>query len=222
MNTSPQDANRISLNFVRDLALESRVAELYDDSLPYHNFAHIHDTLAAAAEIIDRCHEERIRVDTRIVYFALLFHDAGYHKDHRLLGFESKEDYSAALAEQHLAQLDVTQKDRAKIAAAIMATHRDATFVTAEQKLVRAADLAGLSAPYATFLENSIQLWKEQQLLNGPLSWEAWRTSVNETIGFYLSQEIRLTSYYNDDAGSSTFHLAVEANLKRFCKEPPP
>ena len=222
MSTAQQDFTRVPLKNVRDMKFENRVASLYDESLPYHNFGHVQDTLTAAAQIIERCHEERIRVDTKVVYYALLFHDAGYRKDHEQLGFESKEAYSAALAEQYMTDLTLPQKDRVKVCAAIMATHRDAAFVTAEQKLVRAADLAGLSAPYATFLHNTVQLWKERCLLTGPIAWQEWRTSVRETLDFYLSQEIRLTSYYCDKKGSSTFHLAVEANLQRFCNEPPP
>ena len=222
MTTAQQDFNRVPLKNVRDLAFENRVAALYDESLPYHNFGHVQDTLTAAAQIIERCHEERIRVDTKVVYYALLFHDAGYQQDHRPLGFQSKEAYSASLAEQYMTDLVLPQKERAKVSAAIMATHRDAAFVTAEQKLVRAADLAGLSAPYETFLRNTIQLWKERCLLDGPISWQDWRTSVRETLDFYLAQEIRLTSYYCDKEGASTFHLAVEANLQRFRNEPAP
>ena len=222
MNGQISGSNRISLHQVRDLALENSVAKLYDDKLPYHNFGHVQDTLEAADKIIERCHQERIRVVTKVVYYALLFHDAGYHHDHAQLGYESKEAYSAALAEQHTCDSGLTNKERLKISAAVMATHRNGVFVSVEQKLVRAADLAGLAAPYEIFLNNTVQLWIEHQMLNGPASWRAWQKSVSETLGFYLSQQIRLTSYYCNNDGASTFHLAVESNLKRFLEEPAP
>ena len=222
MNLQHPGDNRISLHQVRNLALENRAAELYDATLPYHNFSHVQNTLDAATEIIERCHQERIRVLTKVVYYALLFHDAGYHHDHAELGYESKEAYSAALAEQHTADLDLTNQERLKISAAVMATHRDGVFISVEQKLVRAADLAGLAAPYEIFLTNTIQLWNEHEIFNGPISWRAWQDSVEETIGFYLSQQIRLTSYYCNKDGVSNFHSAVESNLQRLLKEPPP
>ncbi|MEM7469391.1 MAG: hypothetical protein AAF387_21270, partial [Pseudomonadota bacterium] len=49
---------RLRIEDVRDLAFESQVAELYEHSLPYHNFGHVQDTIRSAAEIVDRCHEE--------------------------------------------------------------------------------------------------------------------------------------------------------------------
>ena len=222
MNRENFDAHRVPLKKVRDLAFEDSVAKLYDESLPYHNFSHVQDTLAAASRILDRCHGEGIRVDTRIVYYALLFHDAGYQHDHLNLGYESKEAYSAALAAQHTAHLNFNHKDRAKLHTAIMATHRDGVFVTSEQKLVRAADLAGLSSPYPKFYRNTIDLWTEYNLLNDTISWEQWQQMVEDSIQHYLSQEIRLTSYYCNADGASSFHLATQANLQQFQQEPSP
>ena len=75
----------------RDAALEERAASLYSDTLAYHNFEHIRETLAAAEVIIERCAAENIRIDSAVVYYALLFHDAGYAEDHVALGHRSKE-----------------------------------------------------------------------------------------------------------------------------------
>ena len=199
---------------VREPDVEAAVRPLYSEALPYHNFGHVQDTVAAGTAILRRCASEGIRVDARIVYYALLFHDAGYQEDHQRLGFASKEAYSAQLAADYFTAREAGPAMVQKIIDAIMATERDARFVTAEQKAVRAADLAGLAADYATFRINTVNLWKEHALLSGTgMSWEAWVQDVGRVLKHYLAQEIRLTSYYNDDDGESAFHRAVLRNL---------
>ena len=82
---------------IRDPELERAAHTLYSDRLPYHNFGHIEGTLAAADKTTGRCQAEGIRIDLELVYFALLFNDAGYQNDHPQLGYRAKEDYAAAL-----------------------------------------------------------------------------------------------------------------------------
>lgn len=205
----------------RDAALEARVAALYDERLPYHNFEHVQETLAAAELIVARCAAENIRVDGDVVYYALLLHDAGYQEDHQALGHRSKEAYSAALAKSLLAEFGVTPARIRKTAAAILATERDAEFVTAEQKVVRAADLSGMAAEYPEFLHKSLRLKREHELLQGaPISWSEWQETSRVVLGHYLAQEIRLTSYFHNANGESAFHAAVRSNLSRLLAEP--
>ena len=206
---------------MRDPKLEQMVATLYSDTLPYHNFGHALTVTAAGEEIVRRCHQEGIRIEDDVVYYALLFHDAGYHEDHLALGYASKEAYSAQLARDMLAEFGIGPSKIAKVAAAIMSTMRDASFRTTEQKAVRAADLSGLAADYPTFLHNSRLLRREIEILTGkPLTWSAWVAQVARTMQFYLGQEIRLTSYYVNDQGESAFHRAVEKNLAQLLREP--
>ncbi|MBT8446036.1 MAG: hypothetical protein KJO38_02730, partial [Gammaproteobacteria bacterium] len=187
--------------------MEAAVRPLYSDDLPYHNFGHVQDTVSAATDIVGRCAEEGIRVDPQVVYYALLFHDAGYQEDHARLGFDNKEAYSAHLATEYFTARGASTATIQKIVDAIMATHRDARFVTAEQKAVRAADLSGLAADYEKFRTNTINLWKEHAVLTGQqLSWADWVDDVGRVLKHYLAQEIRLTSYYKDNEGESAFH----------------
>ncbi|MSR14466.1 MAG: hypothetical protein EXR86_07865 [Gammaproteobacteria bacterium] len=72
--------NESSFALILDLDLEAEAARLYSESLPYHNFRHILVTIAAADKLLARCEEEGIRVEPKVVYYALLFHDAGYHE----------------------------------------------------------------------------------------------------------------------------------------------
>jgi predicted metal-dependent HD superfamily phosphohydrolase len=205
---------------VRDFDLEEEVKKLYSPSLPYHNFQHVIDTITAAEKIIQRCNTEGIRVDGQVVYLALLFHDAAYHENHEQLGFESKERYSADLAVECLLRRGMLSKTAAKVAESILSTHRNASFITAEQKTVRAADLSGLAAEYAIFRANTEALRQERELFSGkPVSWDDWVIEAVETIRFYLSQEIRLTSYFINEHGESAFHQAVRKNLERLIDE---
>ncbi|MGR8918670.1 MAG: hypothetical protein ACU85V_03550, partial [Gammaproteobacteria bacterium] len=52
------------------------------------------------------------------------------------------------------------------------------------------------------------------------LSWPEWQENSREVLGFYLGQEIRLTSYFYNDSGESDFHTAVRRNLDRLLAEP--
>ncbi len=210
-----------SLSSLRDPALEARAAMLYSADLPYHNFEHVRETLDSAELIIRHCHSENIRIDPAVIYYALLFHDAGYHEDHWALGHRSKEAYSAALAAEVLPEFGVNAARIQKTREAILATERDARFVSADQKVVRAADLSGMAAPYDEFLVKSLNLRREFELLHGaPMSWSAWQENSREVIGFYLTQEIRLTGYFYNESGESAFHSAVRSNLERLLAEP--
>ena len=85
---------------------------------------------------------------------------------------------------------------------------------------MRAADLSGLAAEYAVFKANTWRLKEEYELLNShKLNWRHWMQRVNETVGFYLSQEIGLTSYFVNPQGESAFHAAVRSNLRRLQDE---
>ncbi len=206
---------------IRNKQLEAQARALYSDALPYHNFDHIQDTLQSAAMVVERCQEEHIRIDAEVVYFALLFHDAGYQDDHLARGFATKERYSAALAEPILRHHGVSPTQLEKTVAAILATERDALCISAEQKAVRAADLSGLAADYPRFLLSSLRLKREHELLYGrALSWADWQRTSRDVLGHYLTQEIRLTSYFHDGHGESSFHKAVRTNLNRLLAEP--
>ena len=222
MHGNSPSKNYVPLDAVRDLQFEKEVARHYDDALPYHNFDHVLDTFHAASNILQRCDEEGIRVDTKVVYYALLFHDAEYRRDHLAKGFDSKEHYAASIADGYAERLGLTRKDREKIHAAIMATHREGKFLTAEQKAVRAADLSGMGAPYPEFLKHNTKLWLEHNFLYDRISWDEWRTLAQETIRYYLQQEIRLTSYFSAEGGASAFHLAAESNLEKLMQQRQP
>ena len=206
---------------LRSEALDARAQALYSDVLPYHNFEHIEQTLSSADRIVARCLQENIRINLQVVYYALLFHDAGYHEDHRAKGHATREAYSAHLARAVLDEFDVPDRDIDKTLAAILATEKDASFVTVEQKVVRAADLSGMAGPYDQFLVKSLKLKRELEYLNNKeVTWHQWQVKSRDVLNHYMAQEIRLTSYFYNDSGESEFHAQVRENLRRLMAEP--
>ena len=205
---------------IRNAHIEQVAAELYSDQLPYHNFNHVLGTVAAGAVLVERCFKERVPINSEVVYYALLFHDAGYHESHVSKGFTSKEEYSAHLAVQCLRAEAIPEAIIKRVVAAILSTQRDAQFTSNEEKAVRAADLAGLASDYKTFRSNVEKLHQECELLTGrKVAWDEWKTSVKETISFYLSQEIRLTQPDSCVDNVALFYAQAKENLSRLLSE---
>jgi hypothetical protein len=205
---------------IRNAHLEQAAAELYSDQMPYHSFNHVLGTLAAGAVLVERCLKEGVPINGEVVYYALLFHDAGYHENHVSMGFTSKEEYSAHLAVQCLRAEAIPEDTINRVVAAILSTQRDAQFTTNEEKAVRAADLAGLASDYETFRSNVEKLHQECEMLTGRrVAWDEWKTSVKETISFYLSQEIRLTQSDASVDSAAIFHARANQNLSRLLSE---
>lgn len=192
---------------------------LYGD-IPYHNFNHASEALESGYEIVARCQASNIEVDSDVIRYSILFHDAGYHENHEEKGFENKEEYSAYLAEKSLRSIGVSEEIIGKVKSCIVSTHKDAEFNTTEEKIVRAADLVGLAGEYEYFRDNAMKLKEEAEMMSGnKISLEDWKRMVGSIIGFYLSQDIRLTECYRDEEGGSRFHKKTRSNLDRFLAE---
>lgn len=200
--------------------IEKQVAELYDSSMPYHNFAHAQSVLDESRQIIDKCKTEGIFVADDVVYYACLLHDAGYHEDEKEKGFSSKEAYSAHLAEQLLNSHSIPADTVDAVKTAIMSTHRDGVCKSNEDKVVRAADLSGLAANYEIFKNNTKKLKQEYFLLYGQnIEWQTWRQKAVDVIEQFLREDMPLTEdYYNPD-GESVFHLKARENLQRLLND---
>jgi predicted metal-dependent HD superfamily phosphohydrolase len=205
---------------IRNAHLEKVAAKLYSDEMPYHNFIHILGTLAAGEKLVDRCLAQGVPINAEVVYYALLFHDAGYHEDHISKGFTSKEEYSAHLAVQCLRAEAIPEDTIERVVAAILSTQRDAKFTSNEEKAVRAADLAGLAGDYKTFRSNAEKLRQEEETLTGcKVAWDEWKTAVKETVSFYLSQEIHFTQSGACTNHAARFYTRAKQNLSRLLSE---
>lgn len=202
---------------------KERARKYYTDKLPYHNFHHIEVVLENADEILSRCEERGIPIDSQIVRLALIFHDAGFAENEKKKGFSTKEAYSAHIAGEELREMGADKNLIKQVQEAILCTIKDADFPTNEMKAVRAADLASIAKGYDQFLENAIKLKKELEILTGkPITWSDWKRAVEENLSYYLAQEIRLTIANNVPPFRSNFHTHARANLDRFLKEDEP
>lgn len=202
--------------------LKEIAMSFYNPQFEYHNFDHALGTWEAAREIIKRCRQEGKTINEQIVYYACLFHDAGYHEDERESGFGTKEDYAAAIAKKELTKHGVVSDIIEAVNRAIKGTEQeyDISNLSIEGMIVRVADLADLAADYAIFLENNRKLKQEQErILQRPIEREIWKMKTKEIMEFYLSQKIQLTHGYADKHGESIFHKRTKENLERFLKE---
>lgn len=211
------------ITMIRDPKLEQVVAALYDPRLPYHNFSHALDVLAAGEEILARCRDERITVAAEVVYPALLLHDAGYHEDYAARGYDSREALSAGLAETELRHHQYPPRLIEAVQAAILSTRLGESCETIEARVVKAADLSGLAADYNLFLQNSMRLWREDTLLKGvEVSWQEWRAHAVDTIERLLSEDLGVSSACYADDGETWLARRGRANVARLREQPEP
>lgn len=200
--------------------IRKKARKLYSPNLPYHNFEHALHVLMIARRMVRRCKTENVPINETVVIYAALFHDAGYHIDSKSKGFNTKEEYSANLAKQALQGQNIGSLIASQVYNTILATHRDAPFLTNEEKLLRAADLSGLAGKYKDFIANTKKLKEEFEIIhNKKISWAEWKKSTAKLINFYLRQDIRLTLHYQTQNGGSHFHSQARANLRRFLEE---
>lgn len=71
-------------------------ADNLGDEYPYHNAEHSRENLWVAMEWVDFFETVGLNCNRKVVIGAVMYHDDGYHVDHSDLGYETKEDYSAA------------------------------------------------------------------------------------------------------------------------------
>ena len=205
---------------MHDKVIEQKASTVYKSKLPYHNFGHAITVMRYAEGLVEKCKREGVPLDEKVVYYALLFHDAGYHEDHLTLNFETKEAYSAHLCEHALREHGVDEGIITRVKAAILATHVDAQCDSNEDKAVRAADLSGLAAGYDVFKLNAVRLMDEHKLMTGEtVSWEDWKQGVKENLELFLREELKLTSDYYDEDGNSIFHVKTRENILKLLSD---
>ena len=208
---------------MHDKQLEKIASAMYEPKMPYHNFGHAITVTRFSEGIIEKCRGEGIPIDESVVYYALLFHDAGYHEDHLALGFETKEAYSADLSEKALRDHGVDDETIEKVKAAILSTHIDAKCFSNEDKVVRMSDISNLGSDYKEFKLNTVRLMEEHQLMkNVTVEWEAWKNSAKKTLELVLRESMDVTSDYYDEDGNSVFHATAMENLAKLLDDDSP
>lgn len=206
-------------------AAEARAERYYTD-LPYHNFEHAKGVAERASVLADRALDEGVLVNKDVVYYAALFHDAGYHEDHKALGFETKEDYSIDIAQRELSDLSIDPQIIEEVVACIEATKKDSSAETDEAKLVRLADIYNIGenddeAGYEVFLANSVKLRAEAEQMSGvTMTWDEFKEKQIPIIEAYLAQDLSVTNADRDENGVWIFGKKGRNNIERYRQEP--
>lgn len=201
----------------QEKVIKQAAETFYDKRLPYHNFGHIHYVLSSAEKLLARCEKEQVIVNEEVVYYALLFHDAGYQEDHNSKGFDTKEAYSADIAGRVLQEYDVEDNIINKAKQSILCTHFSVHCTSNEDKAVKASDLSGLAGDYDFFKGNAVNLMHEQKVLSGKeVVWDRWKVTAAEKLELYLEEDFSLTS---DNTGNRVFLDSARANIQRMLQD---
>jgi len=129
-----------------------------------HNFDHAKETLWAVMELADYCEENGVGVDRVALVLAALTHDNGVDEDHKTLGFDSEEEYAAALCDKVARSLDpkLPESTIAVAKQVVLDTAIDAELSIIESKIMVNGDLQNVGEDYETsFLPVTKQLWEE-------------------------------------------------------------
>ncbi len=193
----------------------------YIPKLPYHSFPHAVNVHRETLPILEHCKEEGVPVHELVMYFASLGHDLGYGLNHRVLGYPTKEALAADWTGRIMFYLGIDTEIILLTKGAIQGTEKNASILTNEAKVLRAADLAELAKDLPTFVRNNRLLKEEAELLSGKIiSWSDWKEQTKKIVEFFLSQDIRLTSYHDDEKGNSRFHVAAQKILDEYMALP--
>lgn len=189
-------------------------------NIPFHNFNHALKKTRDAIKLIKRCNKYNIPVNTKIVLYAMLWHDAGYHTDAKSKWYATKEQYSAFIIDKILNKYKEESYIVKRVVNAILATQGDMAPRNTEEKIVRAADLMDMAWPYEGFVRDNRLLFQEYQLLVDPNCTRSQRKEKTQhIIEFYLAQDIYLTPEHDDEQGDSIFHTRARNNLEKFLHE---
>jgi len=208
---------------IRDNEVERAARSLYSEKLAFHNFTHVIHTLKFAGEIVRSLTTQLSSINLKTIYYALLFHDAGYIEDENSTGFAQKEYYAASLAEKHLTKRGLAPDEIVKITQAIKATHPDAECANLEEEIVRGADISGMAAPYEDFLNMSKAIKAEQEYFIGvKISWYDWVQGTDAHLSTYLNEKISCGELFADTSTPSLFARRLAANISRLKHEVAP
>lgn len=193
----------------------------YDPALAYHHFGHALTAAQHGARLSELYLHAGVPVDTEVVQAALLYHDAGYSRQPLAHVAGCREQVAAQLADADLRRLHWSPQQRAHVTAAILATQhhtRGHTLRSAEERIVRAADIAGLAGPYEGFARDNRNVRAEAFALDGQAATDAdWATRTLSVIGSYLAERLHpagLSVALDEEA--RRFQRVGQANLDRY------
>lgn len=204
----------------KEPSLEEAASKYYAE-IPFHNFDHIKDVLEYAEGAMEEYEKEGIAIDKEAVKKALLFHDAGYHENHKDKGFDTKEEYSAAIAENELKKAGYSLEFIDVVKASILATMKNGQFFTKEHKMARIADISNMAGEYEKFLDCNLRLKNEIKYMNNKnFSWDEWKKMTKNIMEFYMGQDESMAITDKRDGKRKTyFYNGIKQNLEKFLSE---
>jgi hypothetical protein len=198
-------------------------AEAWYSDLPYHNFQHARETLWEAMRLVDLCETHGLQVNRKALVAAALFHDAGYHLDEREYGFNTKEEFSAAILGMHGEKYGFSVVDTYTAEKAILSTYLSAVPNTLEDKILVRADLASIAGGYQEPFRRKTLLFTEEAKLLKATRGETFdhREFVKGNIRalcVYLSNDLTLGPFDTEDR-QGVFKLRATANIQQWVQE---
>ena len=186
-----------------------------------HNFDHAKETLWSAMELADYCEENGEEVDRVALVLAALTHDNGVDEDYKTLGFDSEEEYAAALCDKVARSLDPKLPESTIVVAkqAVRDTAINADLSTIVSKVMVNADLQNVGEDYeVSFLPVTKKLWQEyQQRYEKPGSMANDILFIKISIGVlrgYIAKDLSLGPF--DRRG---WHAHAKQNVERLNEE---
>jgi predicted metal-dependent HD superfamily phosphohydrolase len=187
----------------------------YDDRLAYHNWQHAQDVMEDAYDLGNRVASRGIEVDMGVLAVAAAWHDAGYIEDHTIVGFETKEHYSAYLAETFLRSKKEDELFIQAVVRAILGTihHGDRRDMNA--LVLHRADIANIGGPYRNFYRKSTLVHRELGSFGVQATWPEWVRTGGLLIENLIEESLdELPRLGEPITGEMAFPIRARANSR--------
>jgi hypothetical protein len=165
----------------------------YDDRLKVHNFGHAKDVVWTAMRLADECEPTGTSfVNRKLIITAALFHDAGYHIDHRAFGLNSAEALSLLMLmkEPTLDRFSFTEIEQA--GRLVMVTQKDMKPRTLEEKIMVRADIEniGTDSFWQRTLELGIEARQIKEAQGQIYLWDSHAENNLKALAAYLDHDL--------------------------------
>ena len=201
--------------------LADTARELYDDSLPYHNFAHAVEVLNESMRLADLCTENGIYVNRRVLAAAALLHDANYYQD-SANRFKTKEEYSQYIARNILPFFDYDIEEIELVEDCIKGTELGMSCTSIEAKIIRRADIGNVSRNREELLAKTLAFSLEEIQMKGleNIDWDSIVNKAKYVFGIYLEEDdLRLGDFEPTRNGKLCFIADCLDNIDSMARE---
>lgn len=202
--------------------IEKTIASHYapQEIAKYHWVGHAYEVLEAFEILAARAIQAGTQVNVEAGRVAAYFHDAEFNVDSELVGFKSKEHFSANYAYNWLVKEGAPEEFAREVYCAILATDHSYEPKTSLEKLLRAADLYKLAAPYEVFVQNTRNFHQETINTSGrDISFEDFARASLRHLPLYVWRDLQITGQALNSRGASEWHEMVLSNVIKLFSE---